>query len=103
MIRQLMFAVALATGLVAQPSVAAHGVRNVVLVHGAWADGSSWSKRATTCSMVKPRNLAAASSSAKGMPSRRRHTCATAAAFSGVMRKPGTAATARAAKSCAAS
>ena len=44
MIRQLMFAVALATGLVAQPSVAAHGVRNVVLVHGAWADGSSWSK-----------------------------------------------------------
>ena len=41
MIRQLMFAVALATGLVAQPSVAAHGVRNVVLVHGAWADGSS--------------------------------------------------------------
>src|SRR5438105_14830223 len=22
----------------------AHGVRNIVIVHGAWADGSSWSK-----------------------------------------------------------
>src|ERR1700722_16555228 len=28
---------------VAQSS-ASHGVRNVLLVHGAWADGSSWSK-----------------------------------------------------------
>jgi len=44
MIRQLIFAVALATTLVAPPSVAADGVRNVVLVHGAWADGSSWTK-----------------------------------------------------------
>src|SRR5215510_2746249 len=44
MIRQSIFAVALATALVASPSVAADGVRNVVLVHGAWADGSSWAK-----------------------------------------------------------
>jgi pimeloyl-ACP methyl ester carboxylesterase len=44
MIRQLIFATALATALVATPSVAAEGVRNVVLVHGAWADGSSWAK-----------------------------------------------------------
>ena len=44
MIRQLIFAGALATALVAQPALAAGGVRNVVLVHGAWADGSSWAK-----------------------------------------------------------
>jgi pimeloyl-ACP methyl ester carboxylesterase len=48
MIRELMFAGALALALTAQPSVgaerAAVGVRNVVLVHGAWADGSSWAK-----------------------------------------------------------
>ena len=44
MIRQLISAVALLTALLAQPSQAADGVRNVVLVHGAWADGSSWSK-----------------------------------------------------------
>ncbi|TMH29060.1 MAG: alpha/beta hydrolase [Betaproteobacteria bacterium] len=44
MIRQLIFAAALATALTAQPAVAADGVRNVVLVHGAWADGSSWAK-----------------------------------------------------------
>lgn len=44
MIRQLIFAAALATALSAQPAVAADGVRNVVLVHGAWADGSSWAK-----------------------------------------------------------
>src|SRR5215467_2569521 len=44
MIRQLISAVALAAAFVAQPSQAAEGVHNVVLVHGAWADGSSWSK-----------------------------------------------------------
>jgi pimeloyl-ACP methyl ester carboxylesterase len=48
MIRELMFAGALAVTLNAQPSVAADNsvgsVRNVVLVHGAWADGSSWAK-----------------------------------------------------------
>jgi pimeloyl-ACP methyl ester carboxylesterase len=44
MTRQLIFAAALATALSAQPAVAADGVRNVVLVHGAWADGSSWAK-----------------------------------------------------------
>ena len=44
MIRQLILGVALATALVAQTSQAADGVLNVVLVHGAWADGSSWSK-----------------------------------------------------------
>jgi pimeloyl-ACP methyl ester carboxylesterase len=44
MIRQLIFAATLATALTAQPAVAADGVRNVVLVHGAWADGSSWAK-----------------------------------------------------------
>src|ERR1700687_5571300 len=31
------------TGAVAQTNTA-QGVRNIVLVHGAWADGSSWSK-----------------------------------------------------------
>jgi pimeloyl-ACP methyl ester carboxylesterase len=44
MTRQLIFAAALATALSAQPALAADGVRNVVLVHGAWADGSSWAK-----------------------------------------------------------
>ncbi|HZF18236.1 MAG TPA: alpha/beta hydrolase [Burkholderiales bacterium] len=44
MIRQLIFALAPATVFVVQPSVAADGVRNVVLVHGAFADGSSWAK-----------------------------------------------------------
>jgi pimeloyl-ACP methyl ester carboxylesterase len=43
MIRELMFGVALGAALIAQ-SAAADGVRNVVLVHGAWADGSSWAK-----------------------------------------------------------
>src|SRR5580700_3488127 len=31
------------TGAAAQAN-SAHGVKNVVIVHGAWADGSSWSK-----------------------------------------------------------
>ena len=31
------------TGAVAQTN-APQGVRNIVIVHGAWADGSSWSK-----------------------------------------------------------
>jgi pimeloyl-ACP methyl ester carboxylesterase len=48
MIRELIFAGALAITLAAQPSAAADkngpGVRNVVLVHGAFADGSSWAK-----------------------------------------------------------
>src|SRR5262245_44199879 len=44
MIRQLILAASLALSLVAQPSQAAEGVGNVVLVHGAWADGSSWAK-----------------------------------------------------------
>jgi len=44
MIRQLIFTVALATALVGHTAQAADGVRNVVLVHGAWADGSSWGK-----------------------------------------------------------
>jgi pimeloyl-ACP methyl ester carboxylesterase len=44
MIRQLILGAALATALVAQPAQAADGVRNVILVHGAWADGSSWAK-----------------------------------------------------------
>jgi len=44
MIRRLIFTAALMTALFAQPSLAASGVRNVVLVHGAWADGSSWAK-----------------------------------------------------------
>lgn len=35
----LFLALALATGAAAQT-----GVKNIVLVHGAWADGSSWSK-----------------------------------------------------------
>src|ERR1044071_3373431 len=44
MIRRLIFAAALMTTLVAHPAIAAEGVRNVVLVHGAFADGSSWAK-----------------------------------------------------------
>ena len=44
MIRRLLLPVAFATALVAQTSQASEGVRNVVLVHGAWADGSSWAK-----------------------------------------------------------
>jgi len=41
---QWIFVVALATALFAGSSIAAGGVRNVVLVHGAFADGSSWAK-----------------------------------------------------------
>src|SRR5215471_16762501 len=44
MIRRSISVLALATALFAQPSLAAGAVRNVVLVHGAWADGSSWAK-----------------------------------------------------------
>jgi len=44
MIRSLICAVTLAMAFAAQPLLAADGVRNVVLVHGAWADGSSWAK-----------------------------------------------------------
>jgi len=44
MIRELMFIPMLAMALIAQHSFAAESVHNVVLVHGAWADGSSWSK-----------------------------------------------------------
>jgi pimeloyl-ACP methyl ester carboxylesterase len=44
MIRQSILGTVLAAALVAQPSQAADGVRNVILVHGAWADGSSWAK-----------------------------------------------------------
>lgn len=44
----LVFAGTLAAAVITQSSIAAEGtargVRNVVLVHGAWADGSSWSK-----------------------------------------------------------
>jgi len=36
--------VALWTVLFAQTSQAADGARNVILVHEAWADGSSWAK-----------------------------------------------------------
>ena len=43
-IRRLFFAAAFATALFAHSSLAADGVRNVVLVHGAFADGSSWAK-----------------------------------------------------------
>ena len=39
----LSVATALATGAAAQAS-STQGVKNVVLVHGAWADGSSWDK-----------------------------------------------------------
>src|SRR5258708_37381024 len=44
----LIFAAALALSVAAPTLFAADkespGVRNVVLVHGAWADGSSWAK-----------------------------------------------------------
>src|SRR5438046_10725452 len=44
----LIFAGTLAAAVITQSSIAAEGtargVRNVVLVHGAWADGSSWAK-----------------------------------------------------------
>src|SRR5258705_61533 len=44
----LIFVGALAVAVTSQPSAAADNsaprVRNVVLVHGAWADGSSWAK-----------------------------------------------------------
>ena len=44
----LIFAGALAAAVITQSSVVAEGTargaRNIVLVHGAWADGSSWSK-----------------------------------------------------------
>ena len=53
MIRELMLAGVLAIALAAQPAVAAdkngRGVRNVVLVHGAFADGSNWA-RSSRCS-----------------------------------------------------
>src|SRR5271163_4133683 len=39
----LLFAAAFNIGAVAQANPP-QGVRNIVLVHGAWADGSSWSK-----------------------------------------------------------
>jgi pimeloyl-ACP methyl ester carboxylesterase len=44
MIRKLVLTSLLGAALFAQHSPAAEGVRNVVLVHGAWADGSSWAK-----------------------------------------------------------
>jgi len=44
MIRELILTLLLATALVAPNSLAAQSVHNVVLVHGAWADGSSWAK-----------------------------------------------------------
>src|SRR5712672_3918449 len=44
----LMFVGALTVAVTSQPSAGADNsaprVRNVVLVHGAWADGSSWAK-----------------------------------------------------------
>src|SRR3989454_12472980 len=44
----LIFVGALTMAVTSQPSAAADNsarrVRNIVLVHGAWADGSSWSK-----------------------------------------------------------
>jgi pimeloyl-ACP methyl ester carboxylesterase len=42
-IASLSLAAVLSTGTAAQTGMGA-GVKNVVLVHGAWADGSSWSK-----------------------------------------------------------
>jgi pimeloyl-ACP methyl ester carboxylesterase len=44
MIRRLIYAIALATMMAARPAVAADVVPNVILVHGAFADGSSWAK-----------------------------------------------------------
>ncbi len=41
MVASFLLAIAVATGAAAQTD---KGVKNVVLVHGAWADGSSWSK-----------------------------------------------------------
>lgn len=35
-------AVAISTLLVAAPAMAAESIKNIVLVHGAWADGSGW-------------------------------------------------------------
>ena len=42
-ITAVLFAAAFNIGAVAQ-ATSPQGVRNIVLVHGAWADGSSWSK-----------------------------------------------------------
>jgi pimeloyl-ACP methyl ester carboxylesterase len=42
----LFLATAFATGTAAQASMPS-GVKNILLVHGAWADGSSWSKVVT--------------------------------------------------------
>lgn len=44
MIRELILTLLLAATLIAQHSLASESVHNVVLVHGAWADGSSWAK-----------------------------------------------------------
>jgi pimeloyl-ACP methyl ester carboxylesterase len=45
MIRKMVFVAAVAASVAAQTAQAAdNGVRNVVLVHGAFADGSSWAK-----------------------------------------------------------
>ena len=45
MIRKMIYSTMLAMALIAHPALAADkGVRNVVLVHGAFADGSSWAK-----------------------------------------------------------
>ena len=45
-VSRFIFAALLGVALTPEPSSAADnkGVRNVVLVHGAWADGSSWAK-----------------------------------------------------------
>ncbi len=40
----MVVAAAGATDTAMAQTDAAHGVRNIILVHGAWADGSSWSK-----------------------------------------------------------
>ena len=39
----ILLTAVLHTGAVAQAN-SPQGVRNIVIVHGAWADGSSWSK-----------------------------------------------------------
>ena len=44
MFRHFVLGAVVLMALVAQPSRAEGGVPNVVLVHGAWADGSSWAK-----------------------------------------------------------
>ena len=59
-------------------------------------------RRSTIVSGDRERNRAAASSSARGSPSRRRHSSATAAAFSAVNANPGRAAIARSTSSCTA-